>query len=43
MSNFQEKSFKNSDKPFSFEVFADIPDEMYEQALKINSWEKTFM
>ena len=29
---------KIPDKPFSFEVFADIPDEMYEQALKINSW-----
>ena len=35
---FSRKIAKIPDKTFSFEVFADIPDEMYEQALKINSW-----
>ena len=30
-------------KPISFEVFADNPKEMLEQAYKINKWEKMFM
>ena len=29
-------------KPISFEVFADNPKNMLEQAYKINSWGKTF-
>ena len=30
-------------KPISFEVFADEPNEMLDQAYKINSWEKMCM